>query len=79
MSDHCENPTRHGPDRRDFLQTAGLVGAGVALSGSFLAAQEAAPQLDLSNTGPDKIPRKRFGRTQERVSIIGISNVCSFA
>jgi uncharacterized protein len=67
MNDH-----RRGPDRRGFLQSAGLLGAGVALSGSFLQAQEAASQLELSDTGPDKIPRKPFGRTQERVSVIGI-------
>ncbi len=72
MSDHCENPTRHGPDRRDFLQTAGMIGAGIALSESFLHAQDALPQLELSNTGPDKIPRKPFGRTREHFSIIGI-------
>src|SRR5438105_10218670 len=72
MSDHWENPTPHGPDRRDFLQTAGMIGAGIALSESFLHAQDALPQLELSNTGPDKIPRKPFGRTKEKLSIIGL-------
>src|SRR5438132_6858751 len=72
MNNHRDNPSRHGLDRRGFLQSAGLVGAGVALSESFLRAQQAPAQLELSNTGPDKIPRKPFGRTQERVSIIGI-------
>jgi aryl-alcohol dehydrogenase-like predicted oxidoreductase len=70
MNDHPEKPAH--PDRRDFLQTAGLIGAGIALSESFLGAQEAPPQLELSDTGPDKIPRKPFGRTKERLSIIGI-------
>src|SRR6266404_1516463 len=72
MNDHRDNPTRHGLDRRGFLQSAGLAGAGVALSESLLRAQQAVPQLELSNTGTDKNPRKPFGRTQERVSIIGI-------
>jgi uncharacterized protein len=71
MNDHPEHSTRLGPDRRDFLQTAGLVGAGLALSESLLGA-EPPPQLTLSNTGPDRIPRKPFGRTGETVSVIGI-------
>jgi uncharacterized protein len=72
MHDHREHRTHHGLDRRDFLQSTGLLGAGVALSEALLQAQEVPPQLELSNTGPDKIPRKPFGRTQERVSIIGV-------
>src|SRR5437764_946256 len=70
MSDHHEKSSR--PDRRDFLQTAGMIGAGIALSESLPRAQESPPQLELTNTGPDKIPRKPFGRTKERVSIIGV-------
>jgi predicted aldo/keto reductase-like oxidoreductase len=61
-----------GPDRRGFLQVAGLIGAGLALSESFLRSDEPIPQLQLTNTGPDKIPRKPFGRTGEHVSVIGI-------
>jgi predicted aldo/keto reductase-like oxidoreductase len=61
-----------GPDRRGFLQAAGLIGAGLALSESLLGADEPIPQLQLTNTGPDKIPRKPFGRTGEHVSVIGI-------
>jgi uncharacterized protein len=71
MSDHRDNAGHHGPSRREFLQTAGLVGAGLALSESSLRA-EVPPQLELSNTGPDRIPRKPFGRTAETVSAIGI-------
>ncbi len=71
MSDHSDNAAPRGPDRRDFLQTAGLVGAGLALSESLLRA-EPPPQLELSDTGPDRIPRKPFGRTRERVSVIGV-------
>jgi aryl-alcohol dehydrogenase-like predicted oxidoreductase len=71
MNDHRNNADHRGPDRRDFLQTAGLVGAGLALSNSLLRA-EPPPQLELSNTGPDRIPHKPFGRTKDTVSVIGI-------
>jgi aryl-alcohol dehydrogenase-like predicted oxidoreductase len=72
MNEHRENPTRHGPDRRDFLQSAGLLGAGALLSESVLLAQEGPRQLELTNTGPDQIPYKPFGCTNEKVSVIGI-------
>src|SRR5690242_3581554 len=70
MNDHPEQSARQDPDRRDFLQTAGLAGASLALAGSLLRAEP--PQLTLSNTGPDRIPRKPLGRTGETVSVIGI-------
>ena len=59
-----------GPDRRQFMQQAGAVGAGIALAGA-LAADAPAP-LEMTNTGPDQIPRKPFGKTGESVSIIGL-------
>jgi predicted aldo/keto reductase-like oxidoreductase len=71
MNDRRDHSNPHGTDRRDFLQTAGLVGAGLALSESLLQG-EAPPQLKLSNTGPDRIPRKPFGRTAETLSVIGL-------
>jgi aryl-alcohol dehydrogenase-like predicted oxidoreductase len=71
MGDHRDNAGDGGPDRRDFLQTAGLVGAGWTVSESLLRAEPPA-QLTLSNTGPDRVPRKPFGRTKETVSVIGI-------
>src|SRR5947209_10802230 len=71
MTDNRLTTDDHGPDRRDFLQTAGGVGAGLILSES-LGAGDPSPQLPLTNTGPDRIPRKPFGRTQETVSVIGI-------
>ncbi len=70
MSDNWDSADHRGPDRRAFLQTAGLVGAGLALSESLLRAEP--PQLDLTNTGADQIPHKPFGKTKERVSVIGI-------
>jgi aryl-alcohol dehydrogenase-like predicted oxidoreductase len=70
MNKHHDDTDLPGPDRRDFLQTAGLVGATLALSESLLRA--APPELELSNIGPDRIPRKPFGRTKERLSVIGI-------
>src|SRR5271165_765915 len=71
MNDHRDKVDPYGPNRRDFLQTAGLVGAGLTVSGASLRA-EAPPRLGLSNTGPDRIPRKPFGRTGETVSVIGL-------
>jgi uncharacterized protein len=62
---------RPSPDRRDFLQTAGQIGAGLAMSESLFES-EPSSQLELSNTGPDQIPRKPFGRTKERLSVIGL-------
>lgn len=68
MSNLPESSSRPSLGRRDFLQ-ASLVGAGLVIS-EFGA--QSAPTLDLSNTAADQIPRKPFGRTKERVSIIGM-------
>jgi len=70
MSDHHDNVGHCGLDRREFLQTAGFIGAGLVISGA--SAQEKPVQLELTNTGADKIPHKPFGRTKETVSVIGI-------
>jgi uncharacterized protein len=72
MCDHAENPTRPDHDRRDFLQTAGLVGAGLALSGAAAHADDTPRPGELTDTGPDRIPRKLFGRTKDKVSVIGL-------
>jgi uncharacterized protein len=56
-----------GVDRREFLGQAGLAGATV-LAG---AVAWSAP-IELSDTGPDRIPKKPFGKTQEKLSIIGL-------
>jgi aryl-alcohol dehydrogenase-like predicted oxidoreductase len=71
MNPHRDNPDPRGPDRREFLRSAGLLGASLALSRTLLRA-EPSPRLELTNTGPDQIPRKAFGRTADRLSIIGL-------
>ncbi len=71
MNNHRENVDPCGPNRRDFLQTAGGVGTGLTVHGASLRAQ-VTPRLVLSNTGPDRIPHKPFGRTAEMVSVIGL-------
>ena len=65
MTDHTPDA---GPDRRGFLQAAGLAGAAVALAD----AQDPPGLPPFSNLGPDKIPHKQFGKTKETVSVIGI-------
>jgi aryl-alcohol dehydrogenase-like predicted oxidoreductase len=58
---------REAADRREFLGRAGLAGA-AALAGAVARAEP----VELSDTGPDRIPKKPFGKTKEKVSIIGI-------
>jgi uncharacterized protein len=69
MNEPHENAAgTEGTDRREFLgKAAGLAGASV-LAGAVAWAEP----LELSNTGPDQIPQKPFGKTKEKVSIIGI-------
>jgi aryl-alcohol dehydrogenase-like predicted oxidoreductase len=64
-SQHVDHPE---PNRREFLQQAGALGAGTALAQAPTAPQP----LVLTNTGPDRIPRKPLGRTGEHVSVIGM-------
>src|SRR4051812_40342182 len=64
------NP-KEGPDRRRFLQ-ASAAGAGLALAESLAHAAAALAPLEMTNTGPDKIPRKPLGKTGEHVSVIGL-------
>lgn len=74
MSEHQAGPSGDTPDRRGFLQTAGLIGAGIAITNPLaVSADQGHPDpLELTNTGPDEIPRKPFGKTKERVSVIGM-------
>jgi aryl-alcohol dehydrogenase-like predicted oxidoreductase len=59
------------PDRRQFLQHAGVAAAGVVLAESLTQGGEPTA-LPLTNTGLDRIPHKPFGQTKETVSIIGL-------
>jgi aryl-alcohol dehydrogenase-like predicted oxidoreductase len=63
-----EGQTVPNRDRRRFLG-AGVIGAGAVVGRSAMAAL--AP-LEMTNTGPDTIPRKPLGKTGEQVSIIGL-------
>jgi aryl-alcohol dehydrogenase-like predicted oxidoreductase len=60
-------------DRRRFLQ-AGLASTGTIVADSILhtSSAGAAGPLEMTNTGPDQIPRRPLGRTGEQVSIIGL-------
>lgn len=60
-------------ERRHFLQ-AGLAGAGAILAEPLWrgAALAALPPLEMTQTGPDSIPRKPLGKTGEYVSIMGL-------
>jgi len=60
-------------DRRRFLQ-AGLASTGTIVAGSILhtSSAGAAGPLEMTNTGPDQVPRRPLGRTGEQVSIIGL-------
>jgi predicted aldo/keto reductase-like oxidoreductase len=71
MSKDGHSGRHRSPDRREFLHTAGAVGAGLALSSSLVRADQPI-ELKLSNVGPDRIPRKPFGRTAETLSVIGV-------
>jgi uncharacterized protein len=60
-------------DRRRFLQ-AGLAATGTLVAATTLPGSvvAAAGPLPMTNTGADQIPRRPLGRTDERVSIIGV-------
>ena len=55
----------NAPDRRDFLGRAAALGAGVALAGD-------AGALPLSESGEGRLPLKPFGKTGEKVSVLGL-------
>lgn len=61
------------PQRRKFLK-AGFMSAGGLLAQSAIPGFTAAvlPPLEMSNTGPESIPRKPLGRTGVQLSILGI-------
>jgi uncharacterized protein len=57
-----------GIGRRRFLQ-AGLAATATILAGSI---QSTTAPLAMTDTGPDRIPRRPLGKTGEQVSIIGV-------
>jgi aryl-alcohol dehydrogenase-like predicted oxidoreductase len=61
------------PERRRFLQ-AGLVGAGGWLASSLSHAAEVGglAGLELTNTGPDRVPHKPLGKTGVQLSVFGL-------
>lgn len=62
-------PLPHHPLRRDFLMTAGLLGAAPALASSAFAAANAQTSAP-NSTAP--IPRRAFGKSGVEVSALGI-------
>ncbi len=60
------------PDRRRFLQEAGLAGVAANLPDALVAEEPSAAVLPLTHTGPNEVPHKPFGRTRETVSIMGL-------
>src|SRR5947209_2087564 len=61
-----------GPDRREFLQQAGLAGAGVTLAEALRAAPAGAGPQEMTHTGPGQVPRRPLGKTGVHVSILGL-------
>jgi aryl-alcohol dehydrogenase-like predicted oxidoreductase len=72
MSDREEaGGAGQAPDRREFIGQAGAAGVALAAALPTGAAEEPA-KVELSDNGPDRVPRKPFGRTGEKVSILGL-------
>src|SRR5258708_1200455 len=69
MCDRESNHETDGPDRRAFLQEAAALGGAAALDEEVWAWGGG---VEMTNMGPDKIPRKPFGKTGVQVSILGI-------
>src|SRR5438477_4906009 len=63
----------HGPEpnRRQFLQSVGMLGAAVGL-GAGAGAPGASAAARGAGTGPGEIPRRALGRTGVHVSVIGV-------
>ncbi|MCW3098735.1 MAG: aldo/keto reductase, partial [Chthonomonadaceae bacterium] len=76
-----ESPSPVGGDanRRQFLQTAMLMGAGLTAGAGAESAQRSGdvpmpmlPPLPLTNTGSGQIPHKPFGKTGITLSVLGM-------
>ena len=59
-------------DRRDFLRGVGAIGAASVLSPSYLHAKE---KLHSAEDPTDPVPRHRYGRTEEMISVIGFGGI----
>jgi aryl-alcohol dehydrogenase-like predicted oxidoreductase len=60
--------TMSATDRREFLAQAAAVAGATVLAGAASSPSSAAP----SNTGPNAIPQRAFGKASEKVSILGL-------
>src|SRR4029077_7107517 len=58
-----------GATRRQFMQSAGMLGAAVGLGAGAPGASAATGGAE---TGPGEIPRRALGRTEVKVSAIGV-------
>ncbi|MBV9304237.1 MAG: aldo/keto reductase [Acidobacteriaceae bacterium] len=61
-----------GYSRRRFLNSAAAVSAGMALTEWALPMRGGGEQRDASTSEPGAIPRRKFGRHSDQVSILGI-------
>jgi predicted aldo/keto reductase-like oxidoreductase len=61
------------PDRRRLVKAGFGAAVAIAAAGPLAQSSGASPvALEVTNTGPDDIPRKPLGRTGEHVSILGL-------
>ena len=73
------SPNGGEANRRQFLQTAMLMGAGLTVGAGAEGTQHPDdvpmpiwPPLTLTNTGPGQIPQKPFGKTDVHLSVLGM-------
>ncbi len=73
--DSSQNPpgTRVS-DRREFLAQAAVAASGTVLAGTVASRSAVAGPNDAvsNNSGPDRIPQRAFGRSSDKVSILGL-------
>jgi len=72
MNDQPDHPHGSSPDRREFSSDRWRRRRGFSRYRILCSRAELPAQIELTNTGPDQIPRKRFGKTTERLSVIGL-------
>ncbi|MCW3052845.1 MAG: aldo/keto reductase [Chthonomonadales bacterium] len=73
------SPVSGNANRRQFLQTALMMGTGMTVGASAESVQNPSdvpmpvwPPLTLTNTGPGQIPQKPFGKSGLTVSVLGL-------